>query len=187
MQELFEQLQERQDKGFIRPSHSLWEHLSPFRLSSAKSAQSRYSKDYLWDAEMEDRDMTMEEYVQYETEKVLRNVNDDALISELEFSSEPTVSPRHVAEVNWKIKTSLSKSNDEKYEIIYDNDLFSYKIFPVNDSKSDTEHDVITIKYQKSFGDISIEPLGFNTAYPVTWIRRIDFLCSFRNILKHDG
>ncbi|GJS91634.1 hypothetical protein Tco_0774270 [Tanacetum coccineum] len=77
--------------------------------------------------------MTMEEYVQYEIEKALRNgkvynwetatygkiryiddindlrffetkfpaiVYDDALTSELDFSSEPTVSPQHVDEVN---------------------------------------------------------------------------------------
>ncbi|GJW25082.1 putative reverse transcriptase domain-containing protein [Tanacetum coccineum] len=130
--------------------------------------------------EMEDQDMTMEEYVQYETEKALRNVYDDALTSELEFSSEPIVSPHRVAEVNWKIETSLSKSDDQKYEIIYDNDLFSYKIFPVNDSKSDTDDDVDKIDIKESSGDISIKPLRFDTAYPVTWIQRIDFLCSFR-------
>ncbi|GJY47389.1 hypothetical protein Tco_0436452 [Tanacetum coccineum] len=125
--------------------------------------------------------MTMKEYVQYETEKALRNgkvynwetatygkiryvddindrrffkikfptiVYDDALTSELEFSSEPMVSPQHVDEVHWKIETSLSKFDDEKYEIIYDNDLFSYKIFPVNDLKLDmgNSDDKIDIK-----------------------------------------
>nr|GEV58699.1 hypothetical protein [Tanacetum cinerariifolium] len=41
---------------------------------------------------MEHRDMTMKEYVQYETEKALRNaiVYEDALTSELKFSSKPT-------------------------------------------------------------------------------------------------
>ncbi|GKB99784.1 hypothetical protein Tco_0985921, partial [Tanacetum coccineum] len=38
---------------------------------------------------MEGRDMTMEEYVQYEAEKA-PIVYNDALTSELEFSSEPT-------------------------------------------------------------------------------------------------
>ncbi|GJU17233.1 hypothetical protein Tco_1145199 [Tanacetum coccineum] len=46
---------------------------------------------------MDDPNITMEEYVQYETERALRNVYDDALISEsdfsseLEFSYEPTI------------------------------------------------------------------------------------------------
>nr|GEW53842.1 hypothetical protein [Tanacetum cinerariifolium] len=42
---------------------------------------------------MEDRNMTIEEYVRYETEKAFRNdiVYNDALTSELEFSSEPTL------------------------------------------------------------------------------------------------
>ncbi|GJY83399.1 hypothetical protein Tco_0496775 [Tanacetum coccineum] len=42
--------------------------------------------------EVEDRDMTMEEYVQYETEKALRNaiVYDDPLSLKSDFSSEPT-------------------------------------------------------------------------------------------------
>ncbi|GKD63830.1 hypothetical protein Tco_1305938 [Tanacetum coccineum] len=56
--------------------------------------------------EMEDRDMTIEEYVQYETMKALRNgkvynwetatyaiVYNDALASKSDFSYEPTVSP----------------------------------------------------------------------------------------------
>ncbi|GJY29557.1 hypothetical protein Tco_0405324 [Tanacetum coccineum] len=109
---------------------------------------------------MEDRDMTMEEYVRYKTEKALRNgktynwettrygkiryvddINDlgifetkfsaivyaDALTSELEFlefSSEPTVSPQYVDEVNLKNETSLSECDDEEYNVISYNDLF---------------------------------------------------------------
>ncbi|GKE68657.1 hypothetical protein Tco_1526729, partial [Tanacetum coccineum] len=51
--------------------------------------------------EMEDRDMTMEEYVQYETKKTLRNefpaiVYNDALTSKLDFLSEPTIIPQHI-------------------------------------------------------------------------------------------
>ncbi|GJY47168.1 hypothetical protein Tco_0436231, partial [Tanacetum coccineum] len=69
---------------------------------------------------MEDWDMTMEEYVQYETERALGNaiVYNDALTSELEFSSEPMVSPQHVDELNWKNETSLSEYDDEKYNVI---------------------------------------------------------------------
>nr|GEW52580.1 hypothetical protein [Tanacetum cinerariifolium] len=53
--------------------------------------------------EMEDPDITMEEYVQYETEKSLgiAIIYDDALSSQ------------HVDEVNWNNETSLSKYCDE--------------------------------------------------------------------------
>ncbi|GJX84462.1 hypothetical protein Tco_0335236 [Tanacetum coccineum] len=100
---------------------------------------------------MDNPDITMEEYVQYETEKALRNnqvydwettkygkiwyiedinylrffetkfpaiVYDDALKSELEFSSEPTLSSQHVDEVKWKNKTSLSEYDYERYNVI---------------------------------------------------------------------
>ncbi|GKB54425.1 hypothetical protein Tco_0905178 [Tanacetum coccineum] len=75
-------------------------------------------------------------------------VYEDALTSELEFSSEHVVNLQHLDEVNWKIETSFSDYDDEKYDIIYDNDLFSYKIFPVNDLKLDmgNDEDKIDIK-----------------------------------------
>ncbi|GJY39370.1 hypothetical protein Tco_0425734 [Tanacetum coccineum] len=123
---------------------------------------------------MEDRDMTMEEYVQYETEKALRYgkvynwetatygkimyvedinnlrffetkfpaiVYEDVLTSELEFSSEPKVSPQYVDEANLKNETSLSEYNDEEYNAISYNDLFYFNIISVNDSKLDTDND----------------------------------------------
>ncbi|GJY07731.1 hypothetical protein Tco_0374785 [Tanacetum coccineum] len=63
---------------------------------------------------MDDLDITMEEYVQLETERALRNefltiVYNDALTSKLDFSSEPTVSPQHVDEVSLKNETLLSE------------------------------------------------------------------------------
>ncbi|GJY07506.1 hypothetical protein Tco_0374560 [Tanacetum coccineum] len=94
---------------------------------------------------MDNPDITMEEYVQYETEKALRNnqvynwetakygkiwyiednnylrffeVYDDALKAELEFSSEPTLSSQHADKVNWNNETSLSEYDDEEYNVI---------------------------------------------------------------------
>ncbi|GKB73417.1 hypothetical protein Tco_0934829 [Tanacetum coccineum] len=145
--------------------------------------------------EIEDQDMTMEEYVQYKTEKALRNgktynwettmygkiryvddINDlrifktkfsaivcaDALTSELEFSefsSEPTVSPQYVDEVNLKNETSFSEYDDEEYNVISYNDLFPFNIFSINDSKLDTDKDDDKINIKQSSRDISIEPL----------------------------
>ncbi|GKE91711.1 hypothetical protein Tco_1572806 [Tanacetum coccineum] len=95
---------------------------------------------------MDDLDITMEEYVQLETERALRNeflaiVYNDALASKLDFSSEPTVSPQHVNEVNLKNETSLSDYNDEKYNVISFNYLFPFNIFFVNDLKLDKDYD----------------------------------------------
>ncbi|GJU99282.1 hypothetical protein Tco_1328553 [Tanacetum coccineum] len=123
---------------------------------------------------MEDLDMTMEEYVQYETEKALRNaevynwetatygkiryvedindlkffetkfpaiVYDDALSFESGFSSNPTVSSQHVNEINLNNETSLSKNDDEEYNVISYNDLFPFNIIYVNNSKLDTDND----------------------------------------------
>ncbi|GJR44037.1 hypothetical protein Tco_1312140 [Tanacetum coccineum] len=101
------------------------------------------------------------EYVQYETEKALRNaiVYDDALTSELEFSSEPTVSSQHVDKVYLKNETSLSEYDDEEYNVISYNDLFSFNIISVNELKLDTDNDDDKIDIKQSSGDISIEPL----------------------------
>nr|GEV66756.1 hypothetical protein [Tanacetum cinerariifolium] len=111
---------------------------------------------------MDDPDITMGEYVQLETDRALKNgkVNNwetatygkirydedihylrffetkfPAIVYDNALTSEPTVSSQHIDEVNWKIETSLSECDDEKYEIIYDNYLFSDKIFHVNDLK----------------------------------------------------
>ncbi|GJW14345.1 hypothetical protein Tco_0018478 [Tanacetum coccineum] len=132
-------------------------------------------------------------------------VYNDALTSELELSCEPTVSPQDIGNVNWKIEISLSDSDDENYTVIYDKDSFSYKIFNVDDLKLDMGNGYDKIDIKQSSGDLSIAPLpnvintdvgayaqgsnkllktshdtsSLNTAYPETWIRRIDFLYRF--------
>ncbi|GJW65162.1 hypothetical protein Tco_0117046, partial [Tanacetum coccineum] len=98
-------------------------------------------------------------YLRFFETKFPAIVYDDAL--RLDFSSEPTLSSQHVDEVNWKNKTSLSKYDDEKYNVIskrkalkkrfskkenfnilsIDKDLFSYDIFSVNDLKLDKDND----------------------------------------------
>ncbi|GJW50662.1 hypothetical protein Tco_0092013 [Tanacetum coccineum] len=136
--------------------------------------------------------MTMQEYVQYETEKALRNgkvynwetatygkikcvedindlrffekkfpaiVDDDALSFDSGFSSKHTVSSRHVNEINLKNETSLSKNDEEEYNVISYNDVFPFNIIFVNDSKLDTENDDDKIDIKQSLGNISIKPL----------------------------
>ncbi|GJY45753.1 hypothetical protein Tco_0434816 [Tanacetum coccineum] len=132
---------------------------------------------------MEDQDMTMEEYVQYETEKALRNdkvyywetatydkiwydedvhylrlfetefptiVYNDALASKPDFSSEPTVIPQHIDEVNLKNETWLSEYEGGEYNAISFNDPFSFNVFFVNDSKLDTDNDDDKIDIKQS-------------------------------------
>nr|GEW90724.1 hypothetical protein [Tanacetum cinerariifolium] len=74
--------------------------------------------------------------------KIPAVVYNDALTFELELSCEPIVSSQHIDKVNWKIRISLSDSDDENYTVIYDNDSFSYKIFNVDDLKFDMSNTV---------------------------------------------
>nr|GEZ26074.1 hypothetical protein [Tanacetum cinerariifolium] len=92
--------------------------------------------------------------------KVPAIVYEDALTSEPEFSPEPTVSPHHVKEVDLEFEISFSKSDDEDYTIIYNNDSFSYKIIYVNDLKSNADNDDGKINVKLSLENIYIEPLG---------------------------
>nr|GEW56971.1 hypothetical protein [Tanacetum cinerariifolium] len=57
----------------------------------------------------------------------------DALASDHEISSEPTVSPHHDNRVDFDFKISFEESDDEDYTVIYDKNLFSYKLISVND------------------------------------------------------
>ncbi|GJS28181.1 hypothetical protein Tco_0488801 [Tanacetum coccineum] len=74
---------------------------------------------------MEDRDMTMEEYVQYKTEKALKNaiVYNDALASKSDFSSEPTI-----VFIN-DLKLDMD-NGDDKFEIKQSSGDISIKPLP---------------------------------------------------------
>ncbi|GJS75650.1 hypothetical protein Tco_0725531 [Tanacetum coccineum] len=141
---------------------------------------------------MDDPDITMEEYVQLETDRALRNgkvynwekamyckiwydedihymrffktefpaiVYNDALASESDFSSEPTISPQRVDEISLKNETSLFEYDDTEYNVISYNDIFPFNIFSVDDSKSDMDNVNDNIDIKQYSGDILIEPL----------------------------
>ncbi|GKD93275.1 hypothetical protein Tco_1373112, partial [Tanacetum coccineum] len=65
-------------------------------------------------------------------------VDNDAFISEVTLSYEPTVSP-----LNDKIdfRISFDESNNEDYTVIYEKNSFSFKIISVNDFQTDSEND----------------------------------------------
>ncbi|GJU10859.1 hypothetical protein Tco_1133255 [Tanacetum coccineum] len=86
-------------------------------------------------------------------------VYNDALASDLEVSSEPTVSPHNAIKANFHFAISFAKSDDEDYTFIYDKNSSSYKLIFVNDLKSDTGNDIDEINVKLLSEDISIKPL----------------------------
>ncbi|GJV03043.1 hypothetical protein Tco_1336612 [Tanacetum coccineum] len=85
-------------------------------------------------------------------------VYNDTLASKPDFSSEPTISPHHIDEVNLKNETLLSEYDGKEYYVISFNDLFPFNVFFVNDSKLYTDNDDDKIDIKQSSRDLSIEP-----------------------------
>nr|GEU34278.1 hypothetical protein [Tanacetum cinerariifolium] len=89
---------------------------------------------------MDDPNITMQEYIRLEEGKARRRaiVYNNVFTSEVTLSCEPMVSF-----LNDKIdfRISFDESDDEDYTVIYDKNLFSYKIIYVDDLKKDLEND----------------------------------------------
>ncbi|GKA18837.1 hypothetical protein Tco_0698752 [Tanacetum coccineum] len=153
---------------------------------------------------IDDLDITMEEYIRLEEKKARRRVYNDALTCKSDFSTELTISPQHIDEFNLKNETSLSECAGEEQNVIYFNDLFLFNVIYPDDLKSDKDNDNDKIDIKQPSGDISVIPSpnvidtdvdayaqgsnnllktshGIDTAYPGLWMRRIDFLYSFRH------
>ncbi|GJZ58089.1 hypothetical protein Tco_0613583 [Tanacetum coccineum] len=62
-------------------------------------------------------------------------VYNDALTSKLDFLTEPTVSPQHINEFNFKDETSMNECDEEEQNILYLNDLFPFNTIYLDDSK----------------------------------------------------
>ncbi|GKC84251.1 hypothetical protein Tco_1139968, partial [Tanacetum coccineum] len=89
---------------------------------------------------MDDPSITMEEYIKLQAEKAQRRdypaiVYNDALTSNENISSEPTVSNYDAIKTDFDFSISFSDSKDEDYTFICNKDSFSYKLIPVNDLK----------------------------------------------------
>ncbi|GKA73563.1 hypothetical protein Tco_0779865, partial [Tanacetum coccineum] len=91
--------------------------------------------------QMDDPNITMEEYIRREEEKAHRRtiVFNDMLTTEASLSCEPTLSSLNNDEINFRI--SFDESDDEDCTVIFDKNSFSYKIIYVNDLKMDSEND----------------------------------------------
>ncbi|GJR13167.1 hypothetical protein Tco_0795819 [Tanacetum coccineum] len=66
-------------------------------------------------------------------------VYNDALTSEVALSCEPMVSPFNDNQIDFRI--SFDEFDDEDYTVIYDKNLFSYKIISIDDLKTNSEND----------------------------------------------
>ncbi|GJS48261.1 putative reverse transcriptase domain-containing protein [Tanacetum coccineum] len=130
-------------------------------------------------------------------------VYNDAQTSKSDLLTEPILNPQHINEFYLKDETSFSKCDEEEQNVLNFNDLFPFNVIYPNDSKSDKDNDDDKVDIKHSSGELSVKPLpdvinvddgayahgsnklleishGINTAYPGVWIRRIDFLYSFR-------
>ncbi|GJX15692.1 hypothetical protein Tco_0216524 [Tanacetum coccineum] len=87
-------------------------------------------------------------------------VYNDALTSKLDFLTEPTESPQHIDEFDLNDETSLSECNEEEQNILNFNDLFSFNIICLNDSKSDKDNDDDKVDIKHSSRDMSVIPLS---------------------------
>ncbi|GKE75064.1 hypothetical protein Tco_1537105, partial [Tanacetum coccineum] len=86
-------------------------------------------------------------------------VYNDALMSKLDFSTEPTVTPQHIDEFNLKDETSLSECDEEEQNILNFNDLFPFNVIYPNDSKLDKDNDDDKVDIEHSLGDLFVKLL----------------------------
>ncbi|GJU52164.1 hypothetical protein Tco_1225878 [Tanacetum coccineum] len=87
-------------------------------------------------------------------------VYNDALTSKLDFLTEPTESPQHIDEFDLNDETSLSKCDEEEQNVLNFNDLFSFNVIYLNDSKSDKDNDDDKVDIKHSSRDMSVIPLS---------------------------
>nr|GEU48344.1 hypothetical protein [Tanacetum cinerariifolium] len=95
-------------------------------------------------AEIDDPNITMEEYIKLKAEKDCRRdfpaiVYENTLAIDHEISSKPTVSPLDDNRIEFRV--SFDESDDEDYTCIYEKNLFSYKLVSVKDFKVDLKND----------------------------------------------
>ncbi|GJW47494.1 hypothetical protein Tco_0079140 [Tanacetum coccineum] len=79
-------------------------------------------------------------------------VYNDALTSKSDFSTEPTLCPQHIDELDLKDETSLPEYDEEEQNVLYFNDLFLFNIIYLDDLKSDKDNDNKEIDMIKSSG-----------------------------------
>ncbi|GJX44851.1 hypothetical protein Tco_0261527 [Tanacetum coccineum] len=96
-------------------------------------------------------------------------VFNDNLTSNETLSCEPTVSSLNNNEIDFRI--SFDESNDEDYTVVFNKNLFSYKIISANDWKTDLKNDNEKVNM----------PLFPSLEPSVSFIDDLDFLKDFEN------
>ncbi|GJR93281.1 hypothetical protein Tco_0265455 [Tanacetum coccineum] len=96
---------------------------------------------------MDDPDITMEEYIWFKEEKArghdfeeefLVIVFKDVSMPKLEYPRKLIVSTLYTHEIDFDFKMSYKESDDEDYTFIFDENLFSYKLVPIDELNSDS-------------------------------------------------
>ncbi|GKD52843.1 hypothetical protein Tco_1286230 [Tanacetum coccineum] len=86
-------------------------------------------------------------------------VYNDAPMSKSDLLTEPIFNPQHINEFDLNDKTSLSEYDEEEQNVLYFNDLFSFNVIFLDDSKSDKDNDDDKIDMIQSLGNYSVKPL----------------------------
>ncbi|GKE34953.1 hypothetical protein Tco_1454275, partial [Tanacetum coccineum] len=108
-----------------------------------------YSKVYCKD---------LDSFTEYETD-FPAIVYNDALTSNQNVSSKPTVSIYNAIKSDIDFHISFSDSEDEDYTFIYNNDLSSYKLIPSNDLKPEPVNDYVEINIESCSENIDVKPM----------------------------
>ncbi|GJT09896.1 hypothetical protein Tco_0856938 [Tanacetum coccineum] len=121
--------------------------------------------------QMDDPNMTMDEYIKLEEEKSRRRaiVIDDAFTPQDALPCKSQVSTPVNDEIDFRI--SFDESDDKDYTIICNKNSFSYKMISVNNLKTDSEND------NEKAGIPSFPPPKPTTSY----IDDLDFVNDFEN------
>nr|GEU50076.1 retrotransposon-related protein [Tanacetum cinerariifolium] len=96
-------------------------------------------------------------------------VFNDNLTSDKTLSCEPTVSSLNDNKIDFRI--SFDESDDEDYTVVFDKNLFSYKIISANDLKTDSKNDNEKVNM----------PLFSSIEHSVCCIDDLDFFKDFEN------
>ncbi|GKD59354.1 hypothetical protein Tco_1296863 [Tanacetum coccineum] len=92
-------------------------------------------------------------------------VYNDALTSQSDFSTEPTLCPQHVDELDLKDETTLFEYDEVEQNVLYFNDLLPFNIIYPDDLKSDKGNDDNEINMLQSSGDMALPPRDHRHQY----------------------
>ncbi|GKA60812.1 hypothetical protein Tco_0760219 [Tanacetum coccineum] len=93
------------------------------------------------------------DYFKYFNKEFPAIVYNDALMSKLDFLTEPTLCPQHIDKFDLKDETLLSKCDKEEQNVLYLNDLFPFNVIYPDDLKSGKDNDDDKVDIKQSLRD----------------------------------